>query len=208
MKRHLLTLAFLSSSFALWSQDLIVLRSDEEIISEVVSIDKWYITYRLAAEDSSVGEVKIPKVDISYIVFQDGMKQFFSANDAPPLIVLESGEVVPDSVYDGDAYQKGIEDAKEFYHKKAPFWGTFGATAFYPVAGIFTGIITGVVVGAIPPGIDASEVPNPAMFAANNSYAAGYRDQAHKNKVKEVMKGFGAGAVLQTVFIIILVATF
>ena len=208
MKRTFLTLAFLCSSFALWSQDLIVLRNDQEIISEVISIDKWYITYRISGVETGVEEVKIPKVDISYIVFQDGMKQFFSANDAPPLIVLESGEVVPDSIYDGDAYQLGVEDAKEYYNKKAPFWGTLGATAFYPIAGIFTGLITGVVVGAIPPSIDATEVPNPALFTANNSYAAGYRDQAHKHKVKEVVKGFGVGAALQGVFIIIIVATF
>lgn len=136
------------------------------------------------------------------------MKQYFSPEDLPPVIASSSGEVLPDSAYDGDLYNMGMEQAAEYYQKRAPFWGTFGATVFYPFAGVFTGLVTGVIVGAIPPSIDMDEVPDPALYQANSSYAEGYRQQAHKNKIKEVAKGFGLGAAIQGVLLIVVLSTF
>lgn len=184
-----------------------MLRSDTEIISKVTAIQKWYVVYR--PYDQVGGEEnKLPKSDISYILYQDGMKQYFSPEDLPPVLANTSGIILPDSAYDGDLYTLGMEQAEEYYQKRAPFWGTFGATVFYPFAGIFTGLVTGVIVGAIPPSIDMDEVPDPALYQANSSYAEGYRQQAHKNKIKEVAKGFGLGAAIQGILLIVVVSTF
>lgn len=188
-------------------QDLIVLRSDTEIISEVTAIQQWHVLYRPFGEEQGE-ELKLPKADISYILFEDGMKQFFSSEDLPPVIATSEGLVLPDSVYNGDLYTLGEEQAAVYYQKRAPFWGTFGATVFYPVAGIFTGLVTGVIIGAIPPSVDLDEVPDPALYQSNSSYAEGYRQQAHKNKIKEVAKGFGVGAAVQGVILIIFLSTF
>ncbi len=195
------------SPFLGHGQDLIVLRSDTEIISKVTAIQKWYVFYRPYGQESEE-ENKLPKSDISYILYEDGMKQYFSPEDLPPVIASSSGEVLPDSAYDGDLYNMGMEQAAEYYQKRAPFWGTFGATVFYPFAGVFTGLVTGVIVGAIPPSIDMDEVPDPALYQANSSYAEGYRQQAHKNKIKEVAKGFGLGAAIQGVLLIVVLSTF
>ncbi len=198
---------FLFSPFLNKAQDLIVLRSDEEIISKVTAIQKWYVIYR-PYQQVGGEESKLPKSDISYILYEDGMKQYFSPEDLPPVIASSTGVILPDSAYDGDLYALGMEQAAEYYQKRAPFWGTFGATVFYPFAGIFTGLVTGVIVGAIPPSIDMDEVPDPALYQANSSYAEGYRQQAHKNKIKEVAKGFGLGAAIQGILLIVVVATF
>lgn len=198
---------FLISPFLSKAQDLIVLRSDEEIISKVTAIQKWYVIYR-PYQQVGGEESKLPKSDISYILYEDGMKQYFSPEDLPPVIASSTGVILPDSAYDGDLYALGMEQAAEYYQKRAPFWGTFGATVFYPFAGIFTGLVTGVIVGAIPPSIDMDEVPDPALYQANSSYAEGYRQQAHKNKIKEVAKGFGLGAAIQGILLIVVVATF
>lgn len=197
----------LLSPFLSNGQDLIVLRSDTEIISKVTAIQKWHVVYRPYGQVGGE-ENKLPKSDISYILYEDGMKQYFSPEDLPPVIASMAGTILPDSAYDGDLYVLGMEQAAEYYQKRAPFWGTFGATVFYPFAGIFTGLVTGVIVGAIPPSIDIDEVPDPAMYQANNSYAEGYRQQAHKNKIKEVAKGFGLGAALQGVLLIVVLSTF
>lgn len=198
---------FFTSPFLGRAQDLIVLRSDVEIISKVTAIQKWYVLYR--PYEQVGGEAnKLPKSDISYILYEDGMKQYFSPEDLPPVIASSTGVILPDSAYDGDLYSLGMEQAAEYYQKRAPFWGTFGATVFYPFAGIFTGLVTGVIVGAIPPSIDMDEVPDPALYQANSSYAEGYRQQAHKNKIKEVAKGFGLGAAIQGVLLIVVLSTF
>lgn len=199
----LASLSFVSSVFA---QDLIVLRSDEEIISKVTAIQKWHILYRPFSQLEGE-EIKLPKAEISYILYQDGMKQYFSPEDLPPVLTDASGTVLPDSLYDADLYDMGLQHASEYYQKRAPFWGTLGATVFYPFAGVFTGLVTGVIVGAIPPNIDMDDVPDPALYQSNTSYAEGYRTQAHKNKIKEVAKGFGIGAGIQGIILIILLST-
>ena len=187
------------------AQDLIVLRSDDEIISRVTEIQRWYVYYK---PFNQVGgqQVKLAKSDIAYILYEDGMKQFFSASELPP-VVEQNGVILPDSLVDANLYYLGREHAAEYYQKRAPFWGTFGATVFYPFAGIFTGLVTGVVVGAIPPSVGLEDVPDPALYQANQSYAQGFQEQAHKNKVKEVAKGFGLGVALQATFVIILLAS-
>lgn len=207
MKRTLLIalISFLCFPYGI-AQDLIVLRTDEEIISKVTAIQKWHILYRPFSE-ADAEEIKLAKAEVSYILYQDGMKQYFSPEDLPPVLTDASGTVLPDSLYDADLYDLGLQHASEYYLRRAPFWGTLGATVFYPFAGVFTGLVTGVIVGAIPPNIDMDDVPDPALFQSNNSYAEGYRTQAHKNKIKQVAKGFGIGAGIQGVILIILLST-
>lgn len=190
----------------LFGQDLIVLQGNEEIISQVTQIEKWHVYYR-PYDQPDATPAKIAKADISYILFQDGMKQFFSSDDLPPIIVTMNGQVVPDSLYDADLYELGVTQAVEYYQRKSPFWGTFGATAFYPVVGLFTGIVTGLIVGAIPPTIDYVDTPDPVLYQSNGSYAEGYREQAHRNKVKQVIKGYAFGAALQGIIIIVFLST-
>ena len=196
-------MSFFAASGPVVAQDLIVLRSDEEIISEVTAIQKWHILYRPYLEGDA-DEIRLPKAEISYILYQDGMRQFFSPEDLPPVMGEFAGNVLSDSLYDADLYNLGLEHAAEFYQKRGPFWGTMGATVFYPFVGLLNGVVTGVIIGAIPPNIDLNEVPDPALFQANSSYQEGYRAQAHRNKIKEVARGFGIGAGIQGLFLIIL----
>ncbi len=186
-------------------QDLILLRNDQEIISRVTDMERWHVFYK-PFNDLEGEKIRIPKAEIAYILFEDGMRQYFSAEDLPPVMMLEN-EILPDSLIDADLYSLGREHAAEYYQRRASFWGTFGATVFYPFVGIFTGLITGVIVGAIPPSINMEDVPDPAMFQGNPSYAQGFRDQAQRNKVKEVVKGYGIGVGLQGVLLVMLIAS-
>lgn len=191
------------------AQDLLVLQNDEEVIAKVTGLSRWHVEY-LPYANQDQDPIRLPKAEISYIVFEDGMKQYFSPEDIPPVFVVTTGDsgAIPDSLKGVDLYDAGVAAAEQYYQRKGPFWGSLGATAFYPIAGLFTGLVTSVVIGAVPPTIDPEDTPDPVLFVQNQSYAEGYRDQARRNKVKEVAKGFGIGAGLQAVVIIILIATF
>ncbi|MDX2245706.1 MAG: hypothetical protein SF052_02950 [Bacteroidia bacterium] len=190
---------------AIFAQDLIVKTTDEEIIAKVTEIQKQKVLYK-EFEDLE-GETKsLPKAEILVIVYEDGMKQYFQVENTLPVIEHRNG--LSDTVLLGSSqemYYRGVEDAKLYYHRPGPMWGTFGATAFYPLGGIFTGAITGGIIAAVPPDVNPSMVPNPEYFHSSPDYKDGFHRQAHRIKIGNTAKGFGLGMAVQALWITILI---
>ena len=88
----------------------------------------------------------------------------------------------------GEMYAKGQSDAKLLYKGNGPMSATLVSTLLYPPYGLIEGVIS----GAIPPKEKNLKVPDVNLMLDQN-YAAGYKKQAHKKKVKKVITGFGIG---------------
>ena len=182
-----------------FSQDLIVKIDDGEIIAKVTEISSSKIHYK-EYENQNGGTFKIPKSEVELVIYEDGLKQYFT--------IEASEEFIQDLATDSSIvmFDRGAIDAKRFFNNNGPFWGTFAASAI-PVYGIFTGAITGTVIGAVPPQVYAEDIPNPDLYYENQQYAAGYQKSAHRKKIGTVLKGFGLGMAVQTVFILIILST-
>ncbi|MEL6673399.1 MAG: hypothetical protein AAFR61_14440 [Bacteroidota bacterium] len=183
------------------AQDLIVLQNDQEYVARVTSITPRHIHYHLY--DQSPEEIKkIRKNKVEAIFFEDGVQQYFVVQ--PTIEAPDLEDIDPRNTQ--AMFEKGMEDAEQYYHRTGPLWGTFGATVFYPFVGIFTGAATGAVIVAVPPNLDPADSPQPELFAQSPEYIAGYRKQAQRKKTKQVLKGFGLGVLAQGFIIAIIVA--
>ena len=202
MKTLLSLLLFISPFFLVQGQDLIVKADDEEIIAKVVEIKSNKIDYYLY--DNQFGDpLTIRKDDIYMIIYEDGMRQFFSdprsAND------LLGTDLSEEQLQ--DLYFKGIEDASIYHDKQGLLWAAMGATVYFPFIGIFTGGILVAIVAMIPPNLDIGDVPNAELYR-NPYYAEGYNKQVQKHRVKKALQGFGIGLGIQaTLFLIILASS-
>ncbi|MEO0469975.1 MAG: hypothetical protein AAF206_10180 [Bacteroidota bacterium] len=204
--KYILTFGLLFSSLFVAGQDLIVMQNDVEIIAKITEIKKNRVLYR--DFDKQEGEDQnILKRDVYMIIYEDGMKQFFSDPRDPKDIFRGTALEEMDGATALELYQKGIEDAKVYYTKNGALWGTFAATALVPVYGIFTGAATAIVVGAIPPSPDGRFIPNPELYRDPN-YAQGYNRRAHLKKIGRVATGYLLGLTVQTAMILIIVSTF
>ena len=184
------------------SQDLIIMRTEGEIIAKVREINRNHILYN-TYENQDAEPIKLAKNKIELIVYEDGMKQYFALQEG----VADTIRIDVDMDNPLVAYQQGVEDAKVYFNKNGAMWGTFGASLLFPFVGLISGSLTGVVLAAIPPDIDVGDVPNPQVFLASEEYAKGYRNQAHKNKVLKVLKGFAMGVGAQIVMIVIIISS-
>ena len=130
--KFLLTASLLLSSLFSSAQDLIVMQNDVEIIAKITEIKKNKVTY--VDFDNQDGEAQnILKREVYMIIYEDGMKQFFSDPRDPRDVFRGTALENLDGATSLELYQKGIEDAKTYYNKTGAMWGTFAATALVPV---------------------------------------------------------------------------
>ncbi len=195
----LLLLGFLTA-LPLQAQDLIVKMDDEEIIAKILEIKQSKVQY-YAYSDQTGDPLSLNKSDIYMIIFEDGMKQFFSdPRDLKDIIGAELGDEELQTLY-----LKGIEDASQYFDRKGLMWATMGTTVFFPFMGIFAG---GALVGILamtPAKFQMEEVPQLELYR-NPYYAQGFKEQAQKIKIKRSLQGFGLGTAIQALFLIIVLA--
>lgn len=204
MKFPTIFLLFVCCVSTVSAQDLIIKTTQEEISARVLEIQKSKVLYKEFDNPDSETQ-SLAKREILVIEYEGGMKQYFQVeNGELQLTPVSEGEL--QSASPADMYYQGEADAEMYYHKPGPMWGTFGATAFYPLGGIFTGVLTGGIIAAIPPDIDPSIVPNPDKFHSSLDYRDGFIRKAHKIKLRNTAKGFGLGMAVQAVWITVLVA--
>ncbi len=193
------------------AQDLIVLRDEVEIIARITEVHRYYILYQPFADLNSEPK-RLTKNDISYIIYEGGMKQHFSPDGPPPGIFEEVKQVVmlPEYVYllegesiDREMYNLGLEDAQEHFRLSYPFWVTMFMTTALPVLG---GIVTGVIISSVSPNINPLKTPDPTLFKVNPSYRKGYLRKVKSKKTDKAVGGFVAGAGV-LLLIVILSAT-
>ncbi|MEM7372206.1 MAG: hypothetical protein AAF587_26545 [Bacteroidota bacterium] len=178
------------------AQDLIVKKTDGEIVAKVREIQKRHILYN---EFSALNEqpIKIAKSKVEMIIFEDGMKQYFVVT--PAMDSLRTKKIWTNSEGIEDLYERGQVDADMHFDNRGAKWGTFGATVGYPLGGIFTGAVTGAVISAVPVNPKYYQLPNPELYRTSPEYAQGYNQVAKKKKFKRAITGFGLGLTIQAV---------
>lgn len=199
--RHYPLCLLLLLPLTLTAQDLILTQAEDPIIAQIVEIDASSLRYR-PYDQPEAALITLDKAEVQYVVFADGMKQYFSAEAAA------AGE--PDRVQDiagqQALYAQGVADAREHYDNKAALWGTFGATIIYPLGGVVTGALTGGAIALVPPRVQVEKLPDPQLYLREPAYATGYRDQMRRRKAARALTGLGLGTALQAAFVGTLIA--
>lgn len=201
MKTWIFPLLFLFAIQPLLAQDLIVTQDDEEIIAKVVSIKRNAVEY-YPFEAQEGDPISKKKAEIYMIIYEDGMRQFFSDPRNPQDIVGE--EVSPEQAM--ALYEQGVADAQTYYNRNGLMWAGLGATVYFPMLGVATGGLMIAVVALTEPNINIHELPNQEL-ALNPHYLEGYQKQVQKHRLKKTLTGVGIGAGLQLLFFVIVVST-
>ncbi|MFK7922486.1 MAG: hypothetical protein AB8H47_11045 [Bacteroidia bacterium] len=201
MKTWITSLLFCGLLLPMMAQDLIVTQADEELIVKVVEIKRNSVEY-LLFENQDATPLSKKKEEIYMIIYEDGMRQFFSDPRNPQDIV--GTEFTAEEAT--KLYQQGIEDAAIFYTKNGLLWAGLGATVYFPMLGVATGGLMIAVVALTEPNIELHELPNQDL-ARNPHYLEGYQKQAQKHRLKKTLTGVGIGAGIQLLFIMIVVSS-
>jgi hypothetical protein len=173
-------------------QDVITLKSGDQIKAKVLSADTSRVKYKLfGLNDSTV--YSINKMDVAGINYQNGSADIYSYVDkkTPPSTKIDST----------DYFAVGSKDAEKYY-------GSFSCPA---ATGTFwTSILFGVI-GLIPAVACASTPPKDRNLHLrhlemkdNPTYMQGYREQAYRIKKRRVWTNFGIGAGIGIIATILL----
>lgn len=206
--RFFLLIALLQflSICAIPAQDLIIFRDIDtgEVRAKVKAVRANHVSYT-PFDQQDIKPIKVSKRKIEVIIFEDGMKQYFAAEDYQPdtLMFSSPGSNLTSTDARGFYYQ-GMEEAKANYSKNGPLWGTLLPTAI-PGWGVVLGALSGGIIAAVPPNIDPYQLPNPDLYLKNQEYARGYEKQAMRRKLGKVLTGYGIGIGIQTVVLIIII---
>ena len=202
MKTLLCSLVLLGLLIPSTAQDLIVKMDDEEIIAKVQEIKRSKVAYHLYADQD--GEpLLLSKSDIYMIIYEDGMRQFFSDPRDPRDLLTDTTNLEGKTLE--ELYALGMEDASLYADKKALMWATMGTTIVMPLFGIFAGGTMVGVVALSPVNINMEDIPDPELYR-NPHYAEGFQEQTRKNRLRRAGTGFGIGLGLQALFFIIVFA--
>lgn len=180
-------LSLLCFHVSVFSQDMITLKSGEDIKCKVTEVGISEIAYMKF--DNPEGPVyKISKSDVLLIVYANGSKDVFAKTEM--LVAKEEhAQAEHKSVNTVSPEKQGRKDASRYYrgYKK----GQAATLATTIVAGPF---------GTIPAAVSASRLPDEASLDFPNSplandpqYRYGYTDKAKKMKKIRSWASFGIG---------------
>jgi hypothetical protein len=202
MKTLLFFLLCLGPLIPVTAQDLIVKMNDEEIIAKVQEIKRSKVAYYLYADQD--GEpLLLPKSEVYMIIYEDGMRQFFSDPRDPRDLLADTTNLEGKTLE--ELYAMGMEDASLYADKKALMWATMGTTIVMPLFGVFAGGAMVGIVALSPTNVNMSDIPDPELYR-NPHYAEGFQEQTRKNRLKRASTGFGIGLGLQALFFLIVFA--
>jgi len=206
MKTSTFFLAIMLALFSVSAQDLIIFRDIDsgEVQAKVKAIKANHIAYT-PFDQQNIKPIKVSKFKIEVIIFEDGMKQYFAAEDyQPDTLIFSSPGSNLNTVTGKESYSRGKEDAKRYYKGNGPLWGTLIPTAI-PGYGVIAGAISGGIIAAVRPNVDPYQLPNPQNYIKNEEYALGYEKQVMRKKLGKVLTGYGLGIAVQTVALIIII---
>lgn len=206
MKTSTLLLILTSLLFSSPAQDLIIFRDLDtgEVQARVKAVKANHVTYT-PFDQQDLKPIRVSKNKIEVIIFEDGMKQYFAAQDyQPDTLVFSSPGSNLSTINGRGLYTQGKEDAKKYYKGNGPMWGTLIPTAI-PGYGVVAGALTGGIIAAVAPNVDPYQLPNPEYYIQNKDYSDGYEKQVMRKKLGKVLTGYGIGIAVQTVVIIIIV---
>jgi hypothetical protein len=176
-----ITFVFAALSFFVKAQDIITLKSGEEIKAHIVRLTQKEVFYTLA---SSPDTLLLQRQELTKLYYNTGIVIYLEQLQMPEF----TSEAFSDSLYllgkrDAGFYYKGYRPAAT---------GTLIASIFVP-----WGLIPAIACSVTPPSIQNLGFPDQTLIK-NPSYYKGYRDNAFKIKKKKVWRNFaiGTGAVV------------
>ena len=185
MKKHLLLLLlFIAIRCTLQAQDLVLTITGDEMLVKVTEITQQDIVYKHPDSLESLPRT-ISKKQVFMVKYSNGTKEIITRIDPQTnkLTALNSREM----------YARGRADAKKLYKGNGAMWGTAATT-------LFVGLPAPVIIGAIPPKINYQQVSELTLLQ-NPHYVRGYKQQAHKKKIKKVAMGTGIGGALMVALV-------
>ena len=193
MKRILVFFILLTSGVSgVNAQDIITLRSGEEVKSKIIRLNQKDVTF--VAENSS-DTVFLYRDDISKLTYRSGIIIYLDQTEMPTF----TGGQASDSLF-----VLGQADAALYYKGYRPAAiGTMFASIYFPF-----GLIPAIACSSKPPAMHNLGYKDQELMK-NANYYDGYTRKAHEIKKKKVWGGFaiGTGFIIGMVFIMSVVAT-
>lgn len=191
--RYLIILGFLCICIQANSQDTILMKNGDTILSKILEITKDEIKYKRSDIQESP-YYSIMKSDVRKIIFPDGKYEEFRSISIP--------QVTSTYTADSQIYYASLGkiDADENFNATGASTATFLSTI---VGGALIGLIPAISCSSTPPRMDNLNFPNPKM-TLNNDYVKGYREAAYKKKRKSVWSAFGIGTVINIVAFVVI----
>jgi len=179
MKNIFFLSLFLYVSFIIKSQDLITLKTGEEIVCKVTEMGVDEIKY------------KKPERDIVYIINKSNVFMIKYENGTKDVFSDKKTETVISSTNSIDMFAKGEADAERYYlAKNTGAVGTFITTI--AMGGLPFGLIPAIACSSTTPKMQNLYIPDNTLLN-NNLYMTGYKSTAHSIKKRKIWGAFAAG---------------
>lgn len=176
-KRLLFLIIFFSGISGAKSQDVITLKTGEELKARIIRLNQEDVTF---LPESSNDTVFLHRSDITKLTYQSGIIIQLSEDNVP---------VLSDAPISDSMYVLGERDALRYYRGYIPAGtGTLIASYFVP-----WGLIPAIACSKTRPGMQTLGYRDQQLIQ-NPSYFAGYTDKAFEIKKKKVWKNFAIGS--------------
>lgn len=193
MNKKWLVLLLILFTALVKAQDLITLKTGEQIKAKVLEVGTDEIKYKkFGVDDSPVYSLK--KTDVVIINYQNGTSDTFTNNDKTSVATNTPTDPA-------ELYRDGAKDAEKYYasYSTPGATGTFWTALFSPLGGL----IPAIACSSTPPKDKNLHLrQNPSL--ENASYMQGYREEAFRIKKRRVWLNFGIGAAISIVGSILL----
>jgi hypothetical protein len=167
------------------AQDLILKTTGEELSVKITEVTPADILYKKA--DSLAGRTyALPRKDVFLVKYGNGDKEVFAA--------------APADQAPADYFEKGRQDARQYYKGNGAKWGSAGSMFLLSVYGP-------IIMAVVPPKINPAQVSDIRLLR-HPEYVQGYTRQAHKRKVGKVAAGAGIGLAALTVVLTVVLGSY
>lgn len=193
--KFILLLSMLLISCPVFCQDIIYLKTGEEIQVHLLEIKPNLIRYK-PYNNPDGPENLLKKKQIVKIKYANGTEYVFEHfhSQLPAKQVFRADSVVPaQPLYTDNLYLRGQQDARLYYHYyEGAQIGTIVTTA---VTGPLFGLIPAALCSTVPPSYHNLGFPDYRLMQ-QHEYAAGYTHEAQRIKSKKVWKGYAICALV------------
>ena len=176
--------------FLLWllpftskSQDVITMKSGEDINAKVIEVATDEIKYK-KSDDGPTYTIK--KSEVFSIKYKDGTKDVFK---------VEATTAAKATFTDEELRLKGIQDAEKIYRGRK--CGAGGVVATTLLLSPIIGLIPAIACSSTPPSEINMMMPR-TDYSSNVNYSSAYRDQSHRIKKRKVWTAFGISIAVNT----------
>jgi hypothetical protein len=171
------------------AQDIITLKSGEELKAHIVKLNPNDVRF---IPENSNDTIYLLRDDVSTLRYRSGIIIHLTDNEKS--FPVENFE----GTGDDSLFQLGAYDASRYYKGyKAAAIGTMIGSIYFPL-----GLIPAIACSSTPPRLDNLNYRNPQLME-NSAYYNGYTGKAHKIKKQKVWQGFAIGSGIFFVLVII-----